>query len=147
MPHETLLKFNYPNTLLREYTHWAVLLRPQQVTLGSLVLVCRAEVTSMAEVPAEAFAELQTVTADLEGTLKRVFAFDKINYLLLMMVDKHVHFHVIPRYATLRTIGGGAFSDRAWPKPPDVTQALQLTEQQGTELFQLLRTAWPAARD
>ena len=40
MPHETLLKFNYPNTLLREYQHWAVLLRPKQVTVGSLVLIC-----------------------------------------------------------------------------------------------------------
>ncbi len=146
MPHETLLKFNYPNTLLREYTHWAVLLRPQQVTVGSLVLVCRAEVTSMAGVSAEAFAELQTVTTALEEALKRVFAFDKINYLLLMMVDKHVHFHVIPRYATPRPVGDVEFSDRAWPKPPDVTQALELTEQQFTELFQLLRTAWPAER-
>ncbi len=143
MPHETLLKFNYPNTLLREYTHWAVLLRPQQVTVGSLVLVCRSEATSMAEVSAEAFTELQTVTADLEGTLKQVFAFDKINYLLLMMVDRHVHFHVIPRYATPRTVDGVEFPDRVWPRPPDVTQALDLSEQQFAELFQLLQTAWP----
>lgn len=143
MPHETLLKFNYPNTLLREYTHWAVLLRPQQVTVGSLVLVCRSEATSMAEVSTEAFTELQTVTADLEGTLKQVFAFDKINYLLLMMVDRHVHFHVIPRYATPRTVDGVEFPDRVWPRPPDVTQALDLTEQQFAELFQLLQTAWP----
>ncbi len=147
MPHETLLKFNYPNTLLHEYTHWAVLLRPQQVTVGSLVLVCRAEIMSMAEVSAEAFAELHTITADLEGTLKHAFAFDKINYLLLMMVDKHVHFHVIPRYATPRTVEGVEFSDRAWPKPPDVTQALELSEQQFAELFQLLRTAWPTEHD
>ena len=144
MPHETLLKFDYPDTLLREYTHWAVLLRPKQVTVGSLVLVCSDEVTSMAEVSAEAFAELHTVTADLEGVLTQTFAFDKINYLLLMMVDKHVHFHVIPRYATPRTACGVEFSDRAWPKPPDVTQALELTEQQFAELLQLLRTAWPA---
>ena len=40
MPHDTLLKFNYPQTLLREYQHWAVLLRPKQVTVGSLVLIC-----------------------------------------------------------------------------------------------------------
>lgn len=147
MPHDTLLKFNYPDTLLREYTHWTVLLRPKQVTVGSLVMVCNAEVTSLAEVSAEAFAELHTVTTDLEGVLKQAFAFDKINYLLLMMVDKHVHFHVIPRYATPRTACGVEFPDRAWPKPPDVTQATELAEQQFAELFQLLRTAWPAARD
>ena len=144
MPHETLVKFNYPDTLLHEYNHWAVLLRPKQVTLGSLVLVCTAEVTSMAEVSAEAFAELHTVTADLEGVLKQTFAYDKINYLLLMMVDKHVHFHILPRYADAQTACGVEFTDTAWPGPPDVTQAVDLAEQQFEELFQLLRTQWPA---
>ena len=99
MPHETLLKFQYPDTLLREYEYWAVLLRPKQVTLGSLVLVCTADATSMAHVSAKAFAELHTVTSDLEGVLREAFTFDKINYLLLMMVDKHVHFHIIPKFS------------------------------------------------
>ena len=143
MPHETLLKFNYPDTLLHEYHHWAVLLRPKQVTVGSLVLVCTADVTSMAEVSAEAFAELSTVTADLEGVLKNAFAYDKINYLLLMMVDKHVHFHIIPRYADPRTACGIEFTDTAWPKPPDVTQGVDITEPQFADLFQLLRSQWP----
>ena len=143
MPHETLLKFQYPDTLLREYEYWAVLLRPKQVTLGSLVLVCSADATSMADVSAPAFAELQAVTADLEGVLKKTFAFDKINYLLLMMVDKHVHFHIIPRYAAARTACGVEFLDTAWPKPPDVTQAVDLTDEQFAELLRLLRASWP----
>ena len=34
----TMQKFGYPDTLIAEYDHWVVLLRPSQVTLGSLVL-------------------------------------------------------------------------------------------------------------
>ena len=62
MAHETLLKFNYPRTLLKEYRHWAVLLRPKQVTLGSLVLTCTEDATSMSEVTPAAFSELKTVS-------------------------------------------------------------------------------------
>jgi len=30
---DTIRKFGYPDTLIHEYDHWVVLLRPQQVTL------------------------------------------------------------------------------------------------------------------
>lgn len=143
MAHDTLLKFNYPATLLHGYRHWAVLLRPKQVTLGSLVLACTEDATSMAEVTPAAFAELKTVTADLEATLRDAFAYDKINYICLMMVDKQVHFHVLPRYAAPRTACGQEFVDTKWPTPPDVTQAVDLTDVQFAELLALLRSRWP----
>ena len=38
MANATMRKFGYPETLIRQWDHWAVLLRPAQVTLGSLVL-------------------------------------------------------------------------------------------------------------
>jgi diadenosine tetraphosphate (Ap4A) HIT family hydrolase len=143
MAHETLLKFNYPQTLLHEYQHWVVLLRPKQVTVGSLVLACKEEAPRMSEVSVAAFAELKTVTTDLESALRQAFAFDKINYLCLMMVDKHVHFHVLPRYATPRTAGGREFTDPTWPTPPDVTRTVDLTDEQFADLLQLVRSHWP----
>ena len=42
----TLRKFGYPATLLRELDHWVTLLRPEQVTLGSLVLAAKGEETA-----------------------------------------------------------------------------------------------------
>ena len=134
MPHDTLLKFNYPRTLLREYQHWAVLLRPKQVTVGSLVLICTEEAT---------FAELKTVTTDLETTLQKAFAYEKINYVCLMMVDKQVHFHVIPRYSTPRSVSGKEFADPFWPGPPDVTKALDINDEQFAALLASLRSQWP----
>lgn len=143
MPHETLLKFNYPNTLLREYQHWAVLLRPKQVTVGSLVLICTEDARSFPNISAGAFVEMQTVTRDIETTLKKVFSFDKINYICLMMVDPQVHFHVLPRYAKPVAISDTEYADPFWPGPPDITKALDLNDEQFTGLLGLLKSRWP----
>ncbi|MEN8131731.1 MAG: HIT family protein [Pseudomonadota bacterium] len=143
MPNETITKFGYPNTLLKEYRHWVVLLRPKQVTAGSLILALKGEAQSMAEVEEQQFLELTKVTADLETALRTSLAFDKINYLALMMVDKHVHFHVIPRYAQERQICGLTFVDPTWPKPPLLTQVNEISDAQFRELREILISNWP----
>ncbi|MDJ0852597.1 MAG: HIT family protein [Myxococcota bacterium] len=125
---ETARKFGHPDTLLHELDHWAVLLRPAQVTLGSLVLVCKEPATRFAEIGAPASGELVTAVSNLERVLADAFAFDKINYLMLMMVDPDVHFHVIPRYAEERSFAGKSFVDAFWPGPPDVTRALDFDD-------------------
>ena len=139
----TIAKFGYPATLLHEYRSWVVLLRPAQPTLGSLVLACKEEAASLGAVSAEAYAELARATADIERTLATVFSFQKLNYLALMMVDPHVHFHVIPRYPEPPQLDGAGYPDATWPKPPDVTAALALTPGQMAALHARLRTAWP----
>ena len=116
----TMKKFGAPDTVIRDYRYWSVLLRPQQVTLGSLVLIAKERVTAFAELSPAAFVELKNVTVDIESTLKSVFNYDKLNYLMLMMVDPDVHFHVIPRYNSPRTWADREFSDSAWPGPPSV---------------------------
>jgi len=139
----TIAKFGYPATLLHEYRSWVVLLRPAQPTLGSLVLACKEDATSLGAVSAEAWAELARATADLERVLQLVLGFQRINYLALMMVDPHVHFHVLPRYSEPPQFDGASFPDVSWPKPPDVTRALALTPQQMAALHARLRAAWP----
>ena len=142
MYNETVRKFGYPDTLLREFDHWVVLLRPKQVTLGSLVLACKGEVTRLGNVGSEAFGELATVTAQLEATLQRAFQPDKFNYLLLMMVDKHVHFHVLPRYSSPREFGGTSIADKRWPKPPVLGETLEMDASQRRALADLLKQSW-----
>ena len=138
----TILRFGYPETLVAEYNHWVVLLRPAQPTLGSLVLAARSEATAFADLDAAAFAELGKVSADIETALRTRIAYQKLNYLMLMMVDPHVHFHVIPRYSEPREFEGTTYRDAAWPKPPDVTSALALTPAQMAALHARLRAAW-----
>ena len=120
MAHETLKTFGYPATLVRDYEHWCVLLRPAQVTLGSLVMICKEDVTQFSDISVGAFAEMGKVTKDIETALKAVSSFEKINYLMLMMVDPHVHMHVIPRYSAARDFEGVEFKDTGWPAVPQL---------------------------
>ena len=139
--HATLVKFGYPDSVVADYDHWAVVLRAQQVTLGSLVLICKEAATAFPDISAAAFTELKAVTRDLERALAGAFAFDKINYLMLRMVDPHVHFHVLPRYAAAREWEGTSYTDTAWPKPPDLTAALALDEPSRKRLLAHLKEA------
>jgi diadenosine tetraphosphate (Ap4A) HIT family hydrolase len=139
---ETIQKFGYPQSLLKEYTYWVVLLRPKQVTLGSLILACKEEAKSMGEVSSEAFSELSIVTSELESTLQEQFNFDKINYLLLMMVDPFVHFHIVPRYASPREFAGAKYMDAHWPGPPKVLETLEIGEEVMEQLLFEIKNNW-----
>ncbi|WP_260483903.1 HIT family protein [Sphingomicrobium flavum] len=128
MANETMKKFGYPGSLIREYDHWVLLLRPAQVTLGSLVLAAKSEATAYGELPAEAFAEQQRAIRDIESALGAVVAPEKMNYLMLMMVDRHVHFHVFPRYEGVRTFENAQFADHGWPGPPALGQVANVSD-------------------
>jgi diadenosine tetraphosphate (Ap4A) HIT family hydrolase len=136
---ETARKFGYPQSLLHELDFWTILLRPVQVTLGSLVLVCREPIAHFGQMSAEASGELTQAVAAIESALGSAFSYDKINYLMLMMVDPDVHFHVLPRYEAERQFGGEAFRDEAWPGPPDITANLGLAADDHAALLEHLR--------
>jgi diadenosine tetraphosphate (Ap4A) HIT family hydrolase len=140
---ETIRKFGHPATLIREYQHWVVLLRPQQPTAGSLVLAAKSDATAFSDLDPAAFAELAQVTSDIEATLRTAVSYERINYLMLMMVDPHVHFHVIPRYDGERTLGGVTVPDQGWPRVPDLGSAVALEPGQIEDLVTLVKGAWP----
>ncbi|HYJ30345.1 MAG TPA: HIT family protein [Allosphingosinicella sp.] len=143
---ETILRFGYPDTLVAEYRHWVVLLRPQQPTLGSLVLAAPGDFTSFSDLPAEAFSEMHRAVSDIEAALGSAVCYSKINYLMLMMVDPHVHWHVIPRYEGVREAQGVRLADSGWPGLPQLSEAAALERHQIEALRGWLRLHWPAAR-
>jgi diadenosine tetraphosphate (Ap4A) HIT family hydrolase len=143
MPNQTLEKFGYPSSIVKDYENWVVLLRRPQITLGSLAVVHKQPIVALPDISPEGFCELQKVTLHTETTLRNLFRFDKINYLLLMMVDPDVHFHVIPRYSDVREFSGVEFYDTFWPGPPNVSAAVELPAALMEELRQSLVTAWP----
>ncbi len=138
----TMKKFGYPETCVKEYHQWVILLRPQQITLGALVLACTEQATTFSGLSSEAFAELREVTGQIEQGLAQAFAYDKINYLMLMMVDRDVHFHVLPRYAQSRHFAGREFSDPAWPGPPDFTRVNPMDADLTRELLGHLKSVF-----
>jgi diadenosine tetraphosphate (Ap4A) HIT family hydrolase len=133
----TLEKFGYPHTLLKEFDHWCILMRPAQATFSALVLCSKHDAHSLSSLPVEAFTELHRCTRLIESRLKPFAGYDKINYLALMMVDPHVHFHVLPRYAKPQDFAGFTFADPGWPGVPDLKHAPELPN----NVRQALRTS------
>lgn len=146
MPHTTLTRFGAPDTVVRRYAHWSVLARPAQITTGSLVIVAHDdEARRWPALAPEAFAELATVTRDVEATLDAAVGCEKVNYLMLMMSDPHVHFHVLPRYPGERTLAGVTLADAAWPKAPDIGAGVALEPDRLAALVAELRARWSGA--
>ena len=135
----TMEKFGYPDSLIKEYDNWVLLLRPQQATLGALVLICKDNVDALSKISLKAFSELKEISSAIELHLKVCFSYDKINYLMLMMVDNDVHFHILPRYAQSRIFDEIIFNDFGWPGPPDLTQNNETGETLDQSLQQKLQ--------
>jgi diadenosine tetraphosphate (Ap4A) HIT family hydrolase len=138
----TLQKFGYPVSLLKDYAHWCILMRPSQVTLGALVLASKHEATSLGALPAGAHAELKRCTTDIEQALQKFGSYDKINYLALMMIDPHVHFHVLPRYSLAQAFDSVVFPDLGWPALPDLKSAPTLSDATQNKLHASLLDAF-----
>src|SRR5215211_4084521 len=141
---ETMRKFGYPDALVHDYAQWCVLLRPAQVTLGALVLVAKSDARAFPNLDAAAFSELAPVVRDIEVCLVKFSQFEKINYLMLMMVDPNVHFHVLLRYSRTRTFNTVVFEDRGWPGPPDLKAAPAITPTDFAAILASIKSLWPA---
>lgn len=145
-PTATMRKFGHPETLVADFRWWAALYRRKQATLGSLVLAAKCDVKAFSALPAEAFADLAEAVRATEAALARFARYERINYLMLMMVDPEPHFHVFPRYEGARRFGGEALEDKGWPGPPALDSARDLGDAFEREAVAALKTAFEEAR-
>lgn len=144
MTNATAKSFGYPETVVAETASWLVLVRPKQPTFGSLVLVCKEEAKAFSDLSAAAFADLQVAVKGIEGLLRKRVGYQKINYLMLMMVDLDVHYHVIPRYEGAREQGGVSYPDAGWPGQPNLGAVHDLGVDGAAALAKDLAKDWPA---
>lgn len=119
----TIAKFGHPETVIKEYEHWVVMLRLTQVTVGSVIIAAKSSATSLGELSPEIWAEFSMVSEEVETWLSEAFDAQKFNYLALMMKDHpNVHFHVIPRYDAPVFIDGKEFIDVDWPLKTELNE-------------------------
>ena len=144
MTNPTARKFGYPRTLVAETQHWLVLARPQQPTFGALVLVCKEDAKAFSDLSPAAFADMKQAVDGIEALLRHTVAYERINYLMLMMVDPDVHFHVLPRYEGEREYGGHTFKDAGWPGPPALASHVALSEEEVAALAAEFAALWRA---
>ena len=111
-------KFQVDELLVLRTTAWSWSVRPAQATLGAGILSLNRYAARFSDVTAAEMADLAALLTKLEQALQSAFAYEAINYLMLMMVDKHVHFHVIPRYPAGRRFAGLEWPESGWPAMP-----------------------------
>ena len=111
-------KFKVKDMLIYETAYWQWTLRPSQPTLGCGVLSLKRAAEKMMDLTEEEGADLIRIIKVIEKTLYKAFPVKKMNYIMYMMVDFHVHYHIIPRYSENQNFDGVEFVDKGWPKPP-----------------------------
>ena len=113
-------KFLVQQNKIFQSDFWTLSLRPMQPTIGSCVISLNRYCEKMSDITDEESCDLKKVVSYAERSLMAAFSYDKINYLMLMMVDSHLHFHVIPRYSKVIEALGRIWKDEKWPTPPDL---------------------------
>lgn len=111
-------KFRVSELTIATTDHWTWSVRPVHSTLGAGILSLNRFCTSFSEINENEGADLARITRVIESKLAGFSDPDKMNYVMLMMVDDHLHFHVLPRYASPRDFSGMVWEDSGWPGPP-----------------------------
>ena len=111
-------KFRVPELEVVRSEYWTWSVRPVQSTLGAGILSLNRFATAWGDLSTDEGADLASVVTTLEAAIADFSAPGRMNYLMLMMVDAHVHFHVLPRYADVRDRAGQQWRDPTWPGPP-----------------------------
>ena len=117
---EFYTKFQVEQNLIYKSKYWSLSLRLAQPTLGSCVISLNRYCEKLSDITEQESADFKEVVTYAEKALSKAFNYDKINYLMLMMVDPHLHYHVIPRYSSVREFEQLEWKDTNWPTPPDL---------------------------
>ncbi|MDQ3548041.1 MAG: HIT family protein [Chloroflexota bacterium] len=112
--------------IVGESRHWRLLLNRNQCLLGKCMLVLRRHEEQVAGITADEWAELHEQIRRATAMLVAAFDPEHFNYAFLQNQDRHVHLHIIPRYAAPRKFSGSTFSDLDYPNhyTPDVVRTL-----------------------
>jgi diadenosine tetraphosphate (Ap4A) HIT family hydrolase len=111
-------KFQVAEMHLSKNRSWTWSLRPVQATIGSGILSLNRYAESMSNLSPLEGEDLISMMGTIESVLKKTFNYQKMNYMMLMMVDPHIHFHVIPRYSDIINFEHIVFKDNGWPALP-----------------------------
>ena len=116
-------KFRLDRLTLWQGGGWVLSLRPEQITLGSMVLSVESGARNLADLGPDEAIGMGRGFALAEGLAREVLGAVRINILCLMMQDPIVHFHILPRHDRTARRHGRDWSDGDWPGPPLIRPA------------------------
>lgn len=117
-----LKKFNVNNNILLKTKYWSWILRESHPTLGSTVLMINRECYELNELTSEEILDYHRIVKVIEETLKSLFEYSQINYFQLMMLDRNLHIHIIPRYSQDKYYENEKWADENYPGLPDLSK-------------------------
>lgn len=135
----------FDHTIVAEHTHWTTQLYTNQYYPGRCLIILDRHIRDLLEMNDEEREELfRDVLPLVTGAIDTLFDPDMYNYASLGNDARHLHIHVIPRYADERQFQGTVFHDENWnshykPYPKDFTIPDTTHEQLRTELTRLMR--------
>ena len=100
--------------VIDETALWQIRLNYNQNFLGKLLIVLKHHEEQVANLSEQEWQELHVHVQRTTARLHRAFTADHFNYAFLQNQDRHVHLHVIPRYAT-RLMAELCFEDPDYP--------------------------------
>ncbi|MDO8515135.1 MAG: HIT family protein [bacterium] len=102
---------------IKDYKYWSVFLNENQTYLGRCVIWCKREnALDLTDATLDERAELFEILNQMRSALQTAFKADWINYAFLGNGTRHLHCHLVPRYASERTFAGEVFKDERWGK-------------------------------
>ena len=108
------MALDFEQLRVKTFVHWALFLHEDQTFLGRCYVALEPErnVDPFTECTQEEWAELLTIIMPvLASTLGELFQPDLLNYANLRNFWPNCHWHVVPRYKSVRSIEGWDFVD------------------------------------
>jgi diadenosine tetraphosphate (Ap4A) HIT family hydrolase len=101
--------------VVRETRHWRTAINRNQNLLGKVIVVLRRHEEDVAGLDPDEWRDLLEDVRWATDGIQDAFAPGHFNYAFLQNQDRHVHLHVIPRYASARVLAGIEFVDPDYP--------------------------------
>ncbi len=101
-------------TELAEFRWWTARLNHRQDFPGKVFLALRRHEEDVLRLTVAEREELWEAAGILRSAVHRVLQPDWWNYMFLGNAVRHVHLHMVPRYAAPRAIQGWEFHDKHW---------------------------------
>lgn len=119
--------------------HWTLVLNENQATLGRVFFALNRHETDIAALSDAEVLSLWAFVRETKAALSALFTPDHYNYLFLMNLTPHVHFHIFSRYAAPREFAGQSFADSRYGDHYDPAENRALDGAAEAELIAMLR--------
>ena len=120
---------------------WTLVLNENQATLGHVFFALNRHETDIAHLTDAEVLSLWAFVRETKAALLTLFTPDHFNYMFLMNLTPHVHFHIFPRYGAPREFHGQTFDDSRYGDHYDPAESRTLDAASEEALIKALRRA------